>query len=630
MKKLFGLILSGTLLTSEAYASDSYDPGVSTSSQQAGSLNANTAIILAAASTATAAPSSLAPSSSPILVQGRTRVNSPMPLQMTAAERAAYRQIFSAIREGRFSAAAASLNTMSSNGLLTATAWAELWLAAGSPRPASDALAAWVSQHGDLPQAARVQGLARRDGLSNFAALPQATGLRPIYNSSSRSRPRSTSGSAATTAFISQVRPLLAADRSSDAQDLLERSSIDHDSRVEWSQRIAWSHYLDGNDTAALALASRVAHNNDQWGTLANWVSGLASFRTGNYQAAAGYFGKVASNARNSSLAAAGNFWAARAEMALGRPEQVSPRLRTAARYGDVFYGLLASRVLGIEPPEKTAKPDFLLADWKHVENLPGARRAAALSEIGELGLADRELRHLAMTGLAENHVPLTYLAAKLNLPATQYWLANNAPVGITPPMSARYPAPEWLPARGWRVDRSLVYAHALQESRFITDARSHAGARGIMQLMPGTARELARNMPIGSSDKELTDPSFNIEFGQTYLEELRDSRWTNGLLPKVIAAYNAGPGSVMKWNTSLKDNNDPLLFIESIPFIETRHYVEIVLRNYWMYQQGDGAETPSLDALAQGMWPRFPGMANPAIRMNNLTEASSIKQNAK
>jgi soluble lytic murein transglycosylase len=76
-----------------------------------------------------------------------------------------------------------------------------------------------------------------------------------------------------------------------------------------------------------------------------------------------------------------------------------------------------------------------------------------------------------------------------------------------------------------------------------------------------------------------------------------------------VIAAYNAGPGSVKNWNASLNDKGDPLLFIESIPFVETRHYVEVVLRNYWMYQQRKGETSVSLQAIAQGLWPRFPGL---------------------
>jgi soluble lytic murein transglycosylase-like protein len=113
-----------------------------------------------------------------------------------------------------------------------------------------------------------------------------------------------------------------------------------------------------------------------------------------------------------------------------------------------------------------------------------------------------------------------------------------------------------------------------------------------------------------------LADPAFNVEYGQSYLEMLRDSPHTQGLLPKVIAAYNAGPGSVQKWNAGgLKDNGDVLLFIESIPFRETRHYVEVVLRNYWLYQMKEAAGAPqrasarpqSIAAIANNQWPRFP-----------------------
>lgn len=571
-----------------------------------------------------AAPLSAPAGTAPIIVEGRVRVNSAMPNQMTAAQRAAYRQIFVAIRDGRFAEAAVALDQMPSSGLLTATARAELWLAAGSPRPANDALSAWLATNIDLPQAGRLHALAQRAGIADLPPLPQTTGLRPV-SGSGREKPRSVRASNQAAAFTAKVRPLLAADRNEEAEQLLDDTSLEKDVQTEWSQRIAWSYYLAGDDTRALRLANKAAEGTGEWAAMGSWVAGLAAYRSDNYQLAATHFARVAAMAHSKDLAAAGQFWTARAETASGRPDRVSARLRSAVLYGDAFYALLARRVLGIEQPPANPKPDFLLADWKHVESQPAARRAAALVEVGELGLADRELRHLAMTGPARNHVALTYLAAKLNLPATQYWLANNAPIGVTPPLTARYPAPEWVPARGWRVDRSLVYAHALQESRFITDARSHAGARGVMQLMPGTARQIATNMALPPDDAQLTDPSFNIEFGQTYLETLRDSQWTGGLLPKVIAAYNAGPGSVKKWNEQLRDKNDPLLFIESIPFAETRHYVEVVLRNYWMYQQGDGAALPSLDALAQGMWPRFPGLpGQSAIRINPVRQTQS------
>ena len=570
------------------------------------------------------APAVLAATASPIIVQGQFRVNSPMPKVMAPADRATYRRIFTAIRDGRYAEATAALDAMPSDGLLTATARAELWLATGAPRPAADAIAGWLTTNTGFPQTDNIAALARQMGVAGAPAPLQRQSLLPI-GQTAREKPRAARADAIATAFVAQVRPLLAADRAADAEALLDSTDVDRDTRTEWRQRIAWSWYLTGDDANASRLGAKAAEGEGEWAAMGDWVAGLAAFRSGDYPRAAIHFTRVAAAAHSDDLAAAGQFWSARALTASGQPQQVSARLRAAARYDESFYGLLARRLLGLELPGRPPRPDFLTADWKHVADLPAARRAAALAEIGELGLADREMRWLAITGQPGDHVALTYLAAKLNLPATQYWLSHNAPRGVVPPAATRYPAPEWEPSRGWRVDRSLVYAHALQESRFVTDARSRAGARGIMQLMPGTARHVAAAMRLTNAEDRLTDPAFNIECGQTYLEELRDSPWTSGLLLKVIAAYNAGPGSVKKWNEGLRDNNDPLLFIESIPFAETRHYVEVVMRNYWMYQQGDGATASSLDALAQGLWPRFPGLpGKTAVRIDASRETAS------
>ena len=85
-----------------------------------------------------------------------------------------------------------------------------------------------------------------------------------------------------------------------------------------------------------------------------------------------------------------------------------------------------------------------------------------------------------------------------------------------------------------------------------------------------------------------------------------------------MIAAYNAGPAPIAEWSSRRIGDGDPLLFIESIPYWETRGYVPIVLRNYWIYQEKSGAETVSREALVQGMWPRFPGLPGAtAIRMD-------------
>jgi soluble lytic murein transglycosylase-like protein len=87
----------------------------------------------------------------------------------------------------------------------------------------------------------------------------------------------------------------------------------------------------------------------------------------------------------------------------------------------------------------------------------------------------------------------------------------------------------------------------------------------------------------------------------------LRDSPATGGALPKIMAAYNAGLTPVGRWNYEIRDQNDPLLWMESIPYWETRGYVAIVMRNYWMYERAAGVPSPSRRALAQGRWPEFP-----------------------
>jgi soluble lytic murein transglycosylase len=97
----------------------------------------------------------------------------------------------------------------------------------------------------------------------------------------------------------------------------------------------------------------------------------------------------------------------------------------------------------------------------------------------------------------------------------------------------------------------------------------------------------------------------------------LRDDGATRGLLPKVMAAYNAGLTPIARWNYEIQDKGDPLLWIESVPYWETRGYVNIVMRNYWMYERQAGGTSDSRSALAQGMWPTFPGLGgSKGVRM--------------
>jgi hypothetical protein len=289
--------------------------------------------------------------------------------------------------------------------------------------------------------------------------------------------------------------------------------------------------------------------------------------------------------------------------------------MRAAARHGETFYGLLAQSALAVRqaPADMTT---FTEADWRALSGLRNVRAAIALSEIGEEDFAASLIRRQAAIGNPRDHEHLIHLAARLNLTATQMYLAHTGPRGMQFGPNDRYPTPNWRPTRGWRVDPALAFAHALQESQFRADAVSPAGARGLMQVRPGTAGDMARARGESFTPASLNQPQINIEYGQSYLEYLRDYSGTGGLLPKVIASYNAGPAPIAEWNTRY-DQSDPLFYIEAIPYWETRGYVPIILRNYWIYEARGADQSSSRRALAQGMWPRFPGLPGPsAVRI--------------
>jgi soluble lytic murein transglycosylase-like protein len=215
-------------------------------------------------------------------------------------------------------------------------------------------------------------------------------------------------------------------------------------------------------------------------------------------------------------------------------------------------------------------------------------------------------LRHQAKIGRASDQSGLIAVAKRLDLAGAQYWLATNGQPGVRVEPSARYPAPRWAPTGGWRIDPALAFAHIIQESNFRTTAVSPAGAVGLMQVLPGTAGDTARSRGVYFSASTLTDPATNIEYGQSFIELIRGNGATQGQLPKVIAAYNAGPVPVARW-AYIPDKGDPLLWMESIPYWETRYYVPAVLRNMWVYQAKGGGNPPSLAAIAAHHWPAFP-----------------------
>ena len=534
-----------------------------------------------------------------------------VPPQLTEEERAAFRQIFLDLDAGRFSAAEKSLIALPA-GLLSETARAALIVARGTGKLTRTDLVTWLTANPDLPLSPKIAKLADALPGGDSAPLPLLPEARPFRTASGTGF--RTESAPADGEFSARLKPLLAADRNGEAERLwlMQAQALSPFARADLAARIAWNHYRMGDDLAAWRMGLEAAAGLGQGASDGAWSAGLAAFRLGRWRDAAEAFDRVTMGRDDTRAAAA--FWAGRSWGLAGNEANRQARLAQVATSVASFYGLLARRTLGVDQGLDWREPDFITADWNYLKDVAGARRAAALVEIGQLGLADRELRHLAATAPADAYPAILRLAARLDLPATQYSLATKPPLGLEAPLSARYPAPDWVPFRGWRVPRSLAFAHALQESAFITTATSRTGAKGLMQLMPDTRdlvnRRILKETPDAASVVgDMADPAYNFELGQTYLEVLGRMGLTGGLLPKVIAAYNAGPGSVQTWNRTLDDQGDPLLFIESIPYRETRHYVEIVLRNLWMYELRDGHSPASMDAIAQGLWPRLPGI---------------------
>jgi soluble lytic murein transglycosylase len=538
------------------------------------------------------------------------------PSQLSASERETYRAIFAALRNRDWAGAAGRLDEMRP-GLLHDIARAQLYTMPGSPRVEAGPLTALLARAPDLPQAPALLRLASSRGVEALPALPTAQRLYGLPGQPRRARPRAIRGDAVADQLEPLIQPLCRDDKPAEAEALIATRSaeLSPEALASFRQRIAWVYYLNGNDRDARRIADLARAGQTEFAVHAEWVAGLAAWRMGDYDDAAQHFADVGARATDTELSAAGHYWAARADTAGGHPERVQARLRTAAHYGETFYGLLAQSALGMSGPPANMTT-FTDADWRALSDIRNARIAIALSEIGETQLAADVIRYQARIGNPRDHQPLIHLAARLNLTAAQMYLAHNGPRGARFGPAERYPTPSWRPTRGWRVDEALVYAHALAESNFRTDATSPAGARGLLQVRPGTAGDTARSRGDSFNAASLYEPNTNLEYGQSYMEYLRDYSGTGGLLPKVIASYNAGPAPIAAWNTRF-DQSDPLLYIESIPYWETRGYVPIILRNYWIYEDRGGDRSSSRRALVSGLWPRFPGLAGPnAVRV--------------
>jgi soluble lytic murein transglycosylase len=347
-------------------------------------------------------------------------------------------------------------------------------------------------------------------------------------------------------------------------------------------------------------------------GTGSDWRRGLALWRAGNLAGAATAFERAAgdSQANDWNLAAA-SYWAARAHLKNREPAKVSSWLRRAAQYPHSFYGQLALRALGLGSNfDWSAKP-LTQAGVDALARSAAGQRVLALIQIGEMGLAEDEAQSLLRGAGPDLASGIQAVAQLYELPSVALGIGmiGESQPGLRADADL-YPVPHWQPAGGFSIDRALLFALARQESAFNPNAQSPAGASGLLQIMPGTAKAL------GYRTKALHDPATNLAMGQTYLKRLLADPLVGGDLFMMAVAYNAGPGTLAKWRAA-NTTDDALLFIESLPNQETRSFVQRVMANIWIYQQRLGQSTPTLDMVASGAWPRYQGQDETATASN-------------
>ena len=397
---------------------------------------------------------------------------------------------------------------------------------------------------------------------------------------------------------------------------------IDTATRDQLRAEIAEGYLAEGNAQQALSMSA--ATETAAYAPVANWNAGLAAWRLNRLDEARNRFQALARSAGQSGwVKSAAAFWAARVELKARRPENYAYWLKIAAENSRTFYGILARRLLGIDQNLSFDSDRFTEFDAQLVRGTEAGRRILALIAVNERELAATELRQLAARGSSTLLQSLASLADRANLPAASLelaaMLANSD--GRSHDLSL-YPVPRWEPHGGFTVDRALLFALMRQESQFLPDAKNHSGATGLMQLMPATARSMAERtgaaLPAANRRAEratLSDPELNLSLAQEYVQVLLSDPRIKANLLLFAVSYNHGPTAVMSWlNTQPEYRDDPLLFLESVPWQESRIYAQRVLTNYWIYRQRLNQPTPDLDALAGGHWPTYTALDGKSV----------------
>jgi soluble lytic murein transglycosylase len=378
----------------------------------------------------------------------------------------------------------------------------------------------------------------------------------------------------------------------------------------------------------------------------AEFMAGWVALRfLGNARSAFDHFSHLYEAVRYPISRARAAYWSGRAAEAAGEKQIARQWFHTAARNTTTFYGQLAARRIGTTAkPVASREPEIspatlaaynldelvravrILTALRDASRAPGASAAqrnpdphddprAYLASLHEDVLLKQLLRHIArQSDTAEEWTMAAQLARDSSRIDIAVYIARKAARDGVVLGELGYPT--IILAEDIPPEPALLHALIRQESAFDAGARSHAGARGLMQLMPSTARQVARKLKVkGHSTARLTsDPHHNVALGSAYLESML-TRYEGSMI-MALAAYNAGPHRVDRW---LIDNGDPrgslddaIDWIESIPFSETRNYVQRIMEALPIYRQKlSGAQVALL--RAEDIAGRLPGYVVPA-----------------
>jgi soluble lytic murein transglycosylase len=366
-----------------------------------------------------------------------------------------------------------------------------------------------------------------------------------------------------------------------------------------WVERgaIARRVLASGDISVAYRLATHHGLSDGPAFIEAEWLSGWIAFRfLQDPQTALDHFARAYGAAHFPASRARAAYWAGRAAEAIkDKPGLAQEWFGRAAASVTTYHGQLAAhRLAGGKGLNLPSDPQPTAEDKARFESRELVSTVHQLSQIGEERTARPFVLHLLEIAEGPGEAGLVaQLALDIGRPDIAVTVAKRALKNDVVLIASAYPIPHQPPSD--EPEAALVLAVMRQESAFDSVAESSAGARGLMQLMPATAKQMARSLGINYSHKKLdSDPEYNLRLGTAYLDDLL--RHYDGSYVLALTAYNAGPARLSGW---MKDNGDPrahdvdaIDWIEMIPFNETRDYVQRVLENLQIYRARLGKTT--------------------------------------